>query len=135
MAARLRLLPSTDPVSPAVLPPRTTTAEVAPNTQHRHAILRHLGEGKRNRSCIRHAVAEAPPAQAPEALQLEVCFEAPPENYMPPTRIETSGRIIASASRGDLSCISPRIFVLWACRRCAAADWKQCPKATVVFLS
>jgi hypothetical protein len=42
-------------------------------------------------------VAEAPPAQAPEALQLEVCFEAPTQ-LIPPTVLETTGRIVSSAT-------------------------------------
>lgn len=96
MAARARLA-STDPMSPAVVPQRKAAAEAVPHTQQRHDLLAHKKGGKRSRSCISHAVATAPPAQAPEALQLEVCFEAPPENFVPPTRIQTKGRIIASA--------------------------------------
>lgn len=104
MAARLSLRSSTDLVSPAALPQRKAAPEAVPHTQQRQHVLAHRGAGKRNRSCIRHAVAEAPPAQAPEALQLEVCFEAPPENYVPPTRVETSGRIISIGDiHGDIN--------------------------------
>ena len=85
-----------DAASPAQLPQRKAAAEAVPRTQQRLAVLADR-KGRHSRSCKRHAVAEAPPAQAPEALQLEVCFEAPPENYVPPTRIQTKGRIVASA--------------------------------------
>lgn len=94
MAARGLLL--ADPVSPALLRQRRGATEAVPHTQQRHPLLA-LEKGRRCRSCITYAVAEAPPAQAPEALQLEVCFEAPPENFVPPTRIQTKGRIVASA--------------------------------------
>lgn len=113
MAARARLLPygATDVPTMAVLPQRKVSPECSSLIQQRHDVSVSRIESSRIRSCATQAVAQAPPFfTTPEALQLEVRFEAPPANYVPPTRIETSGRIVASALQ-DLLCIWPRIYI------------------------